>query len=448
MELVELRALSKAFPSMPIAAEEEDTARPCPNDPGVPGLQGASMGAGQSPHSSQLKPTDSSLGQNTAITQPAQLTAAALQQRPTKMFVAGSGHPVESGEGAAVAKATNGLVKIAVKVIEDGGGILDTPALQRKPILGYSLDDEEALGYLLGDSVDYPLESDGARKVSKRASKHLKEHIKPQLNAVASTARKAAQKAGTCPDQAAEDARAAYLREPFDLKCHLHPRRQPAMQPSRERKRKAIEIEKWHHEFDGQCMPWEVVVNAAKAQDQAIIKAMKATEEAEVKLASAHSKLKRAEAVLDQEKSLADHLRLCPSVSARILEQEDRAWATYNAAWRAYEDADAAHDAAIAAQEHENELHDRMERWVDRPERLTPFPWPGEEFIEPCNQRDLDYYTGRPDAYPPGMHAWHLRFHKYLYEGPCVCVNDYDMCTICCPPSPRPPAPPENLADS
>ena len=82
--------------------------------------------------------------------------------------------------------------------------------------LGYALDNEEALGYFLGDLVDHPLEENGARSVSKRASRHVKV-IKTALHEVASTARKAAKKAGTSPDEAAEAARAAYLREPFDL---------------------------------------------------------------------------------------------------------------------------------------------------------------------------------------------------------------------------------------
>ena len=42
-----------------------------------------------------------------------QVAAAALQTRPSKMFIAGSG-PLESGEGAAVEQATNGLVLVAI----------------------------------------------------------------------------------------------------------------------------------------------------------------------------------------------------------------------------------------------------------------------------------------------------------------------------------------------
>lgn len=35
-------------------------------------------------------------------------------------------------------------------------GIRATPAGERKPVLGYRLDKEEVLGYLLGDAIDYP----------------------------------------------------------------------------------------------------------------------------------------------------------------------------------------------------------------------------------------------------------------------------------------------------
>ena len=119
----------------------------------------------------------------------------------------------------------------------------------------------------------------------------------------------------------------------------------------------------------------------------------------------------------------------------RTLQQENRAWDRYNAAWQEHEDAVAAVQVACNAVKHECELHDRMERWLARPNCLTPFPWPGVDFVEPCNQFDLDYYSGRPDAYPPGVREWQERFESYVYDGPCMCEHEYDSCCVCCPDS-------------
>jgi hypothetical protein len=117
------------------------------------------------------------------------------------------------------------------------------------------------------------------------------------------------------------------------------------------------------------------------------------------------------------------------------------AWAAYDAAYAAYKDAITAEKAALAAEKHQCELHNRMERWINRPDRITPYPWVGEEFVEPCNQLDFDYYAVRPDAYPPGVREWHARYQSFLYDGPCVCRAEWEVCTRCCgPPEPAPAA--------
>jgi hypothetical protein len=376
----------------------------------------------------------------------AELAADALQHRPSKMFVAGSGRVRESGEGAAAEQATNGLVKLAFGVVEKADGILALPAIERKARLGYSLDDEEAVGYLLGDAINHPLESDGARAVSKRAARQLKV-ITKRLPEIASTARKAARKAGSCAEKAAADAQAAYLREPFDLKCRVHPRRAPPQPPqmpppppppprSRKRARPTVLLGErggWRHFTDGPYTPEAVAVAAANAQDREIGEAMKLTEVAELAEVAARSKLAKAEAALDGLPSTAQYLLQCPSLQARSKEKMDHAWATYNTVWQAHEDAVAAVNSARDAVEHACELHDRMERWLARPNRVTPFPWLGGEFIEPCNDFDLAYYSGRPDAYPPGVREWQERFESYVYDGPCMCSYDTDTCIVCCP---------------
>ena len=101
-------------------------ARPHSDEPEVHAFQPQTEGSVCEPTVERLRPAVHTTGQQTAVgcvesaaAPAAQLTAAALQQRPAKMFVAGSGAVLESGEGAAVEKATNALVKLAFEVIEN-----------------------------------------------------------------------------------------------------------------------------------------------------------------------------------------------------------------------------------------------------------------------------------------------------------------------------------------
>jgi hypothetical protein len=352
------------------------------------------------------------------------------------MFVAGLG-PLASGEGAAVEQANNGLIKLAAEITEEANGVLALPALKRKHVLGYSLDDEEALGYLLGDSVEYNLEPDGARKVSKRASKHLKKYIKKRLPEVASAARAQAKKAGSCPDRAAEAARTALLLEPFDLKCHLHPRREPPQQPPpKERKRKRAASEevdpRWHHFAGGVYVPWSVAADAVIASSTGIAAAEGVLQAAVSVAEGADSARARAEEALE-ETPLAIYLNLSASEQGRVDARKVRAWETYNAAWQAHADAMAAVQALSDALGCSIELSERMEAWMARPHCLTPFPRPGGEYVVPCNQVDLNYYLCHPNAYPPGVQEWLARFQAHI--APCLSFHhEIDTCDGCCPP--------------
>ena len=98
-------------------------ARPHSDEPEAHAFQPQTEGSVCEPTVERLRPAVHTTGQQMAVESAAapaaQLTAAALQQRPAKMFVAGSGAVLESGEGAAVEKATNALVKLAFEVIEN-----------------------------------------------------------------------------------------------------------------------------------------------------------------------------------------------------------------------------------------------------------------------------------------------------------------------------------------
>jgi hypothetical protein len=106
-----------------------------------------------------------------------------------------------------------------------------------------------------------------------------------------------------------------------------------------------------------------------------------------------------------------------------------RACSNYDAASAADDAASAASDAAHDEVIRRCEEWERMMAWIDRPNRLTPFPWPGDEYIEPCNARDLDYYEGRPDKCPPEVREWNVRYHALRL--PECDHHPADMCDAC-----------------
>ena len=43
----------------------------------------------------------------------------------------------------------------------------------------------------------------------------------------------------------------------------------------------------------------------------------------------------------------------------------------------------------------------------------TPFPWPGAEYILPCNWDDLDYFETSHRGYPPGVREFRERLYAH-----------------------------------
>ena len=112
-----------------------------------------------------------------------------------------------------------------------------------------------------------------------------------------------------------------------------------------------------------------------------------------------------------------------------LLAKHDRACSSYDAASAADDAAFAASDAAHHEAIRRCEEWERMMAWISRPNRLTPFPWPGDEYIEPCNARDLDYYEGRPDKCPAEVREWNVRYHAFRL--PECDHHPADMCDAC-----------------
>ena len=78
--------------------------------------------------------------------------------------------------------------------------------------------------------------------------------------------------------------------------------------------------------------------------------------------------------------------------------------------------ADAAYEASNAAKQvwdDAMEVSKRMVAWFRCPDVITPFPWPGTEYILPCNMDDLDYYETSHRGYPPGVREFRERLFAH-----------------------------------
>ena len=329
-----------------------------------------------------------------------ELTVAALQEHACKIFVSDAGEPVASHGPPLATESTSLLVKLALEAIRSGPGVLALPARERVSPLGYALDDEEALGYLLGDALGHPLDAQGARAVGKRAGKHYKQ-LKPQLSEAASRARKAARKAAHDDPESIEDAaslaQVSLLTREFDLKLppaapaaatsldaashpRSHKRKQPAHSPHPPREEA------------------EEAAAEAMAESNRAINAMKI---AQATCDAAVAKQSRMEATQSQLGEL-------PAWSADFDDREERAWERLEAVHskaddRTYDARQAAAEACTAFIKAKKSAADsltivrRMATWLRYPPTgpdrvLTPFPWPEHEYVEPCNEYDLSYY--------------------------------------------------------
>ena len=50
---------------------------------------------------------------------------------------------------------------------------------------------------------------------------------------------------------------------------------------------------------------------------------------------------------------------------------------------------------------------------MEYPEVITPFPWPGKEYIVPCNFDDFDYYDTCPRGYSAGVREFRERLYAH-----------------------------------
>ena len=55
----------------------------------------------------------------------------------------------------------------------------------------------------------------------------------------------------------------------------------------------------------------------------------------------------------------------------------------------------------------------RILDWRTYPDVITPFPWPGKEYIVPCNWDDMDYYETCHRGYPSGVREFRERLYAH-----------------------------------
>ena len=153
---------------------------------------------------------------------------------------------------------------------------------------------------------------------------------------------------------------------------------------------------------------------------------------AELVWQAAQSSLQRAEAGIDDQPSLLEYMRAGSAEKTRQEGLENRVWAKYSQVRSSWEQSGEAVGAAHAASQQRQEELIRMLKWTLRPDRLTPFPWVGDQYIEPCNAHDLNYYEGRPDSYPDGVREWIARYAAYR-PPECVCHGEHESvsCDVC-----------------
>ena len=139
------------------------------------------------------------------VVDPSELVPAMLNQRAAIMFTEGDGAPRASGKDPLVKDITLKLLKLARQAVLE---LFERHCQAVQANWGTAIDMEEALGYLICDTLRVEVLAAEARAIGKRANHHLKsaktddEKLKKNASARRSKVNKAAEKAG--PERAKE----------------------------------------------------------------------------------------------------------------------------------------------------------------------------------------------------------------------------------------------------
>jgi hypothetical protein len=358
-------------------------------------------------------------------------SSAELVEVLRSMLCGDDATPQRSNSGWEVAPASTGLAVTVVGAVEALYKELGVPKGKSLMCTSGPVDREEAYGYLIADVMGSALLSaTGARSVGERTRKR-KEKIAAALPEAKKQAKKRAkreaQNAGLDADEAATKAAAdkelELLGAPLELELPALPP-PPLLKPRPSQKRPRPEPEQ-RSEFD---MPSQEeqqdAINAAIAEAMAAANAClaaAASSDAAVSCVErAQSQLESSMERCEAEKNMGTDLdtlmglQLQERVRRDTLDQEcERAAQKLSVALADAEAASVAHGAAQRIFKEKREVAERMRAWLKCPDVLTPFPWPGDEYIFPCNWDDLDYFETSHRGYPPGVREFRERLYAH-----------------------------------
>ena len=381
------------------------------------------------PSSSTAQPSDDAADQGHDSGEQGQQSApseAELIEALRYMLCGDETTPRRSDSGWKVACATTGLAVLVVAAVEALYKELGVPKGKSLACTAGPVDREEAYGYLMADVMGSALLSaEGARYVGERARKKSAAHAAamPEAKKQAKKRAKREAPAGSDLEEAASKAAADKERTLLDAELELKlpapmpPPPKPA-HPSQKRKRLP---EPKHSEFDvpsceEQLDAFKAALAAMKAAIAAHLGVMKLSSCAREDFVSAQTAstavAERRCALLrvQDEQDVEDwDCKLLERLDVQLERAQDKRDAK-DAKYVAVQDAS---DAARAVVVETRLAMERIKEWIRYPEVVTPFPWPGEEYILPCNLDDLDYYETCPRGFPDGVREWQERWYAH-----------------------------------
>ena len=339
--------------------------------------------------------------------------------------------PQRSNCGWQVATATTGLAVTVVDAVEALYKELGVPKGQSFSCTSGPVDREESYGYLIADVMGNALLSaEGARRVGERTRKRKEKHAAalPEAKKQAKKrAKREALKAGLDVDEAATKAAADTELELLGAELEMElpaPPPPPLLKPRPNQKRQRPEPEQ-RSEFDvptyeEQRDARDAVIAEAMAAGDVCLTAGAIMNAAGSGMDRAESQLDaiiercKAEENMDEDFDPIDGLekRECIRLDA-LSEQHQRAWHKFEVAGAELDAALKAHTAADRIWDEKREVAKRMRAWFSCPDVITPFPWPGAEYILPCNWDDLDYFETSHRGYPPGVREFRERLYAH-----------------------------------
>lgn len=222
-----------------------------------------------------------------------------------------------------------------------------------------------------------------------------------------------ARKAGREPALDAIKSRAAKATAELEgtaVKLNIPPLPRPLAPPtSGKRKRKQL--------------PEHPPLDEARAAKDAAMQAMEgaraAVDLARIEYECEEGRHQRAVQRLEAATDAIEAMDGLPNTTAILTERDDLIEAQLRAEAKA-EEAGAAMEAALeavkaAAEVAKQKLTEarRMLQWLTHRGVVTPFPWAGELYVEPCNEEDIAYWIRASQQWyakwPPGLAEWHER---------------------------------------